>query len=158
MTPVLHPDATRLGFLLGTWRGQGRGDYPTIAGFEYEEEVRFTHVGKPFLAYHQRTWDRSGAPLHTESGYVRPVGDAGVELIIAQPTGVTEIHSGLVDGTELRFEALTVGLSPTAKEVTSVRRTLRVDADVLSYRLDMAAVSQPLQFHLEAALERRGDP
>ncbi len=76
------------------------------------------------------------------------------ELILAQPTGVTEIHVGTISGTSIEFTTLTVGNSPTAKEVRSVRRALRVEGDVLSYELDMAAVGQDLQFHLEATLHR----
>lgn len=152
--PALHPDLEPLAFLIGTWRGRGRGDYPTIAGFVYEEEVEFAHAGKPFLAYRQRTWDPEGLPLHSEAGYLRLPGHTA-ELIIAQPTGVTEIHTGPLDGTTLTLRAQTVGLSPTAKEVTAVARRLHVDGDVLGYQLDMAAVGQPLQFHLTAELRRQ---
>lgn len=142
-------------FLVGTWRGQGRGDYPTIEAFTYTEEVTFgTIPGKPFLTYQQRTKGTDGGPLHTEAGYIRPVGGGSAELILAQPTGVTEIHQGTLDGTSLEFTAFNVGNSPTAKEVRSVRRALHVDGDVLSYQLDMAAVGQDLQFHLEAKLHR----
>ncbi|HSF85942.1 MAG TPA: FABP family protein [Acidimicrobiia bacterium] len=153
----LHPDIGPVAFLIGTWRGQGRGDYPTIDGFTYSEEVVFgTIPGKPFLTYVQRTKGADGGPMHTESGYVRPVGTDAAELVIAQPTGVTEIHTGPVAGSTVTFQAASVGLSPSAKEVTAVRRALRVEGDVLSYELDMAAVGQGLQFHLEATLHRVG--
>lgn len=144
-------------FLIGTWRGRGRGEYPTIEPFEYEEEVRFSHAGKPFLIYHQRTWDVAGDPLHTEMGYVRIVDAVTAELVVAQPTGITEIHHGDVDGTSIRFVARDVGVSPTAKDVRAVERVLRVHDDVLSYRLDMEAVNQPMTFHLEADLRRTRD-
>lgn len=152
----LHPQLTPLSFLVGRWAGEGRGDYPTIDAFQYREEIEFGHVGKPFLTYHQRTWSPAGDPLHTEFGYLRPVGTEEAELVIAQPTGITEIHGGTVDDGELRLRALQVGRSPTAKDVVAVTRDLRVIGDELSYRLQMAAVGQELQFHLEATLRRVG--
>ena len=48
--PPLHPELEPLAGLLGAWRGEGAGEYPTIAPFRYGEELRFWHVGKPFLA------------------------------------------------------------------------------------------------------------
>lgn len=152
--PPLHPDLEPIAFLLGTWRGSGRGDYPTIEGFTYEEEIGFTHVGKPFLFYHQRTWGADGRPLHTEAGYLRPVGADGAELVIAQPTGITEIHAGPLEDRTLRLRSLQVGLTPTAVDVRSTARTITVAGDELRYELDMAAVGQPMQFHLEATLLR----
>lgn len=151
----LNPELASLAFLLGTWRGEGRGEYPTITSFRYSEEVTFGSIpGKPFLTYQQRTRSPEGNPLHTEAGYVRPVGTDAAELVIAQPSGIAEIHVGVVRGTTVEFHAVEVALTPTAKSVTSVTRAIRVEGDALSYRLDMAAVGQDLQFHLEATLLR----
>ena len=154
--PAPHPGIASLAFLLGTWRGEGRGEYPTIEAFTYTEEVTYAHVGKPFVSYVQRTRSSEGTPLHAEVGYVRPVGSDRAELVIAQPSGITEVHTGTVAGTRIDFGIEMIGLTPTAKEVTSVARLIRVDGDELSYRLDMAAVGQPEQFHLEAVLHRVG--
>ena len=50
MEPViateLNPALTPVSFLLGTWRGEGEGQYPSIKPFRYREEIRFTHNGK----------------------------------------------------------------------------------------------------------------
>jgi hypothetical protein len=153
--PSLHPDAAPLGFLLGTWRGEGTGHYPTIAPFGYGEEVRFWHVGKPFVAYSQRTWaldDRR--PLHSEAGFWRPKPDGIVELVIAIPTGHVEVDEGTVEGTTVSVSSRTVSFTTTAKAVTAVARRLEVDGDVLRYVMSMAAVGEPLQEHLTAELGR----
>lgn len=151
----MHPDLAPLAFLAGVWRGEGEGRYPTIAPFRYGEEVTFTAPpGKPFLVYGQTTWDPADSrPLHTESGYLRPV-EGGAELVVAQPTGVVEIHTGRVSGSSIELRTTLVGVSPTAKRVDSVERNLEVVGEVLRYELFMGAVGLPHQIHLEAALRR----
>ena len=95
----LHPAVAHLAPLLGIWRGAGRGDYPTIDPFEYTEEVTIGHVGKPFLAYNQRTKSADGTPMHAECGYWRPAGQRGLELLIVHPSGIAEILVGTVTET-----------------------------------------------------------
>ena len=95
----LHPAVAHLAPLLGTWRGAGRGDYPTIEAFTYTEEVTIGHAGKPFLAYNQRTKGAAGTPLHAECGYWRPAGERGLELLIVHPSGIAEVLVGEVTGT-----------------------------------------------------------
>lgn len=157
--PPLHESVASVGFLVGTWAGEGRGEYPTIeAPFDYGEEIRLWHVGKPFLAYVQRTWSVvDGAPLHSESGYLRGLGDGRVELVVAHPTGITEAHEGRVSGTGLRLATVGVLTTPSAKQVDAVERDIDVDGDALSYAVRMAAVGQPLTHHLSATLRRTDD-
>ncbi|MBA2578038.1 MAG: FABP family protein [Euzebyaceae bacterium] len=152
-SPPLHADIAPLAFLLGTWTGEGAGEYPTIAPFRYGEQVRFGHVGKPFLAYSQRTWSLDdGRPFHAESGYWRHVGDGRVELVLAHPTGVTEIQHGLLRERSLRLASVAMGLTPTAKRVDALERDIDVDGDRLAYAVRMAAVGQALTHHLAAVL------
>lgn len=152
----LHPDCEPLAFLLGVWRGRGDGEYPTIESFSYLEEVTFGHVGKPFLTYVQKTRDAdSGQPLHAESGYLRAIGGDRIELVIAQPSGIVEIHSGRVAGGTLDLVLDVVHTAPEAKSVTDVKRSIGVDDDVLHYTVSMAAVGRPLTHHLAARLERQ---
>ena len=155
--PPLHPDVASLAGLLGTWRGEGAGEYPTITSFSYGEEVRFWHVGKPFLAYTQRTWSLDdGRPLHGESGYWRAKPDGAVEVVLAHPTGIVEVLEGCVDGGRIELGSTTVARTGTAKEVTALRRRFELDGDTLGYSVAMAAVGQPLQHHLAATLHRVG--
>ncbi len=150
---TLHPDVASLSFLLGTWVGEGHGEYPTIEPFEYTEEIRFWHTGKPFLAYAQRTWSLDdGRPLHSETGYWRASPSGRLEVVLAHPNGIVEVEEGSVAGTEVALASVAVARTTTAKEVSSLERSLRVQGDGLEYRLRMAAVGEPLTHHLAAEL------
>jgi hypothetical protein len=153
--PPLHDDLEPLAFLLGTWSGEGQGEYPTIEAFGYGEEATFAHAGKPFLVYGQRTWaSDDGRPLHAETGYWRAQPHGGVEVVLAHPFGIVEIEIGAVAGSRVELITQAIRGTPTAKEVTRVERSVRVSGDVLSYDVRMAAVGQPVSHHLHAELHR----
>ncbi len=156
MAPALHDDLAPLAFLLGTWRGEGDGEYPTIEPFRYREELVFDHVGDPFLLYRQSSWlVGDDAPLHFERGFLRPGTDAGaVELTLAHPLGLTEVAEGTISGAELSFASSSVGRTGTGSAVTALRRRYRLDDDVLSYEIDMAMDETAMTRHLVAALRK----
>lgn len=155
MTDSLHPAIRPLAFLLGTWKGSGRGDFPTTEPFEYGEETRISHAGKPFLFYLQRTWNpRDAMPLHSEAGYFRISDDGTVELVVAQPTGIAEVLVGPLEGTSFDLRSTGILLTPTAKETVAVGRSLTVTGAHLRYRLDLEAVGEAYVTHLEAELTR----
>jgi hypothetical protein len=144
-------------FLLGTWQGEGAGEYPTIQPFGYAEEIRFWHLGKPFLLYTQRTQSLDdGRPLHSEMGYLRMTPE-GAEFVVAQGIGVAEVEVGMVSGTRIDLETKEVALTPTAKPITAVARSFWLDGDRLHYTLRMALGGRPLIHHLAASFRRAGD-
>jgi hypothetical protein len=157
--PPVHPDLAPLAFLLGRWEGAGVGGYPTIESFQFGQEVIFSHNGKPFLSYVSRTWrldaeGRIGQPLGTEAGFWRPQPDGKVELLLAHPTGITEIYLGEITGTRVDLITDVVARTETAKEYSAGRRLYGLIGDDLGWAYDMAAVGQPLQSHISAQLKR----
>jgi len=164
--PDLHPALLGLLPFIGVWRGRGAGDYPTIEPFEYAQEIRISHDGRPFLAYEARAWivNADGEmirPGGREVGWWRPVMKDGqatdeVEALFCTPTGIMELHIGTVIGVRLEMASDAVMRTSTAKEVTAGTRLYGiVDRDLL-YAQDMAAVGQPLTSHLAAKLTRVG--
>ncbi|WP_025777591.1 FABP family protein [Brevibacterium sp. VCM10] len=152
---TLHPGLEVVSGLIGTWRGDGHGEYPTIESFDYVEEVTFTDVGKPFLHYAQMTWSPSGAPMHTETGYLRIINGTGVEFVLAQPTGQTELSEGPLESKtdgftcELRSQ---VHNSGSAKHVEATLRHIELAGGVLTTSFAMAAAGVPMTHHLASQM------
>jgi hypothetical protein len=141
--------------LIGTWRGRGRGEYPTIAGFEYTEELVITAVpGRPIAHWRSATRDAAGGePRHAESGFLRSTPN-GVELVVAHTFGIVEATAGSFDGGVLTLRSTGLLRTASAKQVDEVERRYELDGDALRYTIAMAAVGVPLTHHLRAELQR----
>ena len=93
--PDVHPGILPLLPLLGEWTGVGQGDYPTIEEFHYGQWIRFSHDGRPFLAYESRTWligldGEIIRPAAREVGWWRSSGGDDFEALLAHPTGIVD--------------------------------------------------------------------
>ncbi len=155
----LHPDLMPVVWLLGTWHGSGKGEYPTVQAFDYDQEVVFAHDGRAFLHYFSRTWitDQQGErvrPGALETGFLRPVGDNKLELVLAHPTGYAEVWYGEVQGARVTLATDLVARTETAKEYTAGQRMYGLVDGALMYAYDMAAEGHEMQSHLWGKLER----
>ncbi|CAA9338295.1 MAG: DUF1794 [uncultured Frankineae bacterium] len=155
----LHERLEPLAFLVGAWRGLGVVGYPTVQQARYEQEVVFAHDGRPFLEYSSRTWlldddGRRVRPGAREAGWWRPGREPrDVEVLLAHPTGIVEVHVGEVAFRKVELRTDVVARTETAKEVTALHRLYGIVEDTdLAYAVDLAAVGQPLQPHLSARL------
>ena len=146
-------------FLLGRWEGAGVGGYPTIESFQFGQEISFSHNGKPYLFYVSRTWllegdGVPGRPLAMEAGFWRPQPEGKIEVMLAHPTGITEIYLGEVTGTKIELATDVVASTASAKEVRGGHRLYGLVGSDLAYAYDLAAVGQSLQPHISAQLKR----
>jgi hypothetical protein len=155
----LHPDCAPLVWMLGTWQGNGHGDYPTIEKFQYGQELIFTHDGRPFFHYMARSWivDENGEKVRDaaiETGFWRCRPEGHVEVLLAHSSGISEVWYGQAEDGKVEMKTAGVSFTESAKEVTSGHRMYgNVEGDLL-YAYDMAAVGQELQPHLWARLRR----
>jgi THAP4-like, heme-binding beta-barrel domain len=97
-----------------------------------------------------------GRPLAMEAGFWRPQPGGQLEVLLAHPTGITEIYLGTFSGTRIELATDLVARTATAKEVTAGRRLYGLIGADLGWAYDMAAVGQPLQPHASARLTRVG--
>jgi hypothetical protein len=160
--PPLHPDVAPLAFLLGTWRGEGTGSYPTIEPFSYTEELVFEHAGDAFLLYRGTSWSPEGEPLHFERGFLRPgAGPRELELCLAHPLGLTEIAHGTIEGHTIMLRTEDgggIGRTRTGSAVTGLERHYAADGDALRADVDMEMSGTPMVLHTSSQLRRDQPP
>jgi hypothetical protein len=155
----LHPACVPLAFLLGAWEGEGVVEYPTIKRTLFAQRIEFAQNGKPFLHYISRSWELDSAgervrPLSMETGFWRPQPDNELEVLLAQPTGFLESWTGEIRGPRIELRTDAVVRMPTAKEYTAGHRLYGLVDGQLMWAFEMAAMGQPLQPHVSAALAR----
>lgn len=164
--PDLHPALLGLLPYVGVWRGWGKGGYPTMPDFDFAQEIRFSHDGRPFLYYESRSWlvdaDREPIrPAAREVGWWRPqVSESGardgdaIEVELAHPTGIMELYVGHMAGVQVELGTDAVLRTATAKNVAAGHRLYGIVEGALLYAYDMTAMGQPTSPHLSARLER----
>ena len=115
----IHPSCARLAWLIGTWAGNGHGEYPTIEPFQFGQELIFQQDGRPFIHYLSRAWiiDEEGDHVREaaqETGFLRPQEDGTLEVVMAHNTGFVETWYGELHPDQPRFEIATDAVVRTA--------------------------------------------
>ena len=165
--PDLHPALLGLLPFIGLWRGRGQGGFPEAEDFDFAQEVRISHDGRPFLLYESRAWildedSKPVRPANREVGWWRPVTDDqgratdDMEATLCTPTGVIELYLGKVAGTRLEMVTDAVVASATALQVTGGHRLFGIVDAALLYAQEMSAGGRELVPHMSARLLRIG--
>lgn len=158
----LHPLCEPLAPLLGVWRGEGEAQYPhLLGGFDYGQQLTFTHDGRPFVCYDARSWlpgTRGEPPVAAarEVGWWRPQDDGTIELVIAHAFGILEVYyGGATTEASWEFETDAVARTSTARDTTAATRLYGIlDHGDLAYVEERALVGLAMAPHLSAQLRR----
>jgi hypothetical protein len=148
--------------LEGRWVGEGRGGYPTIPAFHFEEETTFTIArAYPHVRYEQKArLLPDGKASHWELGFFRPLEHGLVEVSNAQDSGRVEVLRGSLVALEepagLRLELASVCIANDPR-VVKTERILTLRGDTLHYVKYMVTTTTEIperEQHLEASLKR----
>nr|XP_034327369.1 THAP domain-containing protein 4 isoform X1 [Crassostrea gigas] len=162
----LHEAAKPLQWLLGKWKGQGKGIYPTIKDFEYIEDLEFFHVGQPMLQFRPfGKWmgrfysvhKDTNKILHREVGFLRiKPGTNQVAFISSHNNGVSEMAEGTVEGQSVGLESHTLGRMSFGKDpqTKKLKRTLTLEGDTLHQVLFMETGNVTMTEHLRATYKK----
>jgi hypothetical protein len=165
--PDLHPALLGLLPFVGLWRGRGQGGFPSAEDYNFGQEVRISHDGRPFLRYESRAWvlDDDSKPISegaVESGFWRPVlidGRPGneMEATVLTPEGTAEIYVGtLVATTRLEMATDAVAYTAGGLHLTGAHRLFGIVDGALLYAHEMSVDNSGLQPHMSARLLRIG--
>ncbi len=147
--------------LEGTWKGEGRGEFPGVTSFGYRETLVFTRRDEKILAYEQRTqklYDGQTEYLqsHWENGFLSILENDDLQLVNIQIGGRNEILVGSIESLgdifRIRFVSKTLNNDP---RMISSARTFELEGDTLRYEMEMQTtkVNQSTA-HLKIALQR----
>jgi hypothetical protein len=147
--------------LVGTWTGEGRGEYPTIHSFDYRESLIFTRRDDLSLAYEQRTQKRYDGQTdwlvsHWENGFIRILENGELEMVNAQSGGRCEVlianadvHDDLI---RIHFRSRTIINDP---RLVCTERVFELRGDRLHYEMLMQTTkADQLISHLKIDLGR----
>lgn len=150
----VHPSAGPLSFLIGKWRGEGSGVFHSVDDFFFQEEITFSHIGRPWLIYQQRAWSTvDQTPLHTEMGFWRMIDETTINTFIALTAGV-DFSEGQLSENSIDLVSTASPMAHGVETVSHLKREYVVAGDTLDYLVWMETDRQPKVRHLEASLRR----
>ena len=143
-----------LDLLEGTWRGEGRGQFPTVTSFDYRETLVFTRRDEKTLAYEQRNqkyYDGGTEYLqsHWESGFISILENDELQLVNIQIGGRSEILVGTVESLDvmIRIHFVSKTLSNDPRMISSAR-TFELEGDILRYEMEMQTTKVNQSTHI----------
>ncbi len=146
--------------LVGKWRGEGKGHFPTISDFVYFESLQFEQRDPLTLHYMQKTdkqyADQAVETSHWESGFIRLLEDNSLELINVQSGGRGEVLTGhyaqIESGLQLTFRSQS---QINDARMIDTTRIFTLSGNMLTYQMQMHTTAvNGLLPHLDAKLFR----
>jgi len=156
----LNPTLLGLAWLIGRWRGNGRGSWPGTGEFEFGQQIDFAANGEPYLHYLAQfyTLDADGQPdrpLGMETGFWRPAADGSLEVVLSNPQGWAEVWTGKLAEGRIDLTTDVVARTVTAElPYTGGSRLYgNVEGDLM-WAFDRASTEVAMQPYMWGRLQR----
>lgn len=145
---------------VGSWTGEGQGQFPTMDPFDYDETLTFKLVdGFPILQFEQRAIVTTpNRPSHFEVGVMKVLDDGTIQLGDIGNGVRGEIMEGTVaeeDG-KVTLNLTSIAFANDARMIAS-RRVIVIKDGILTYKMFMTTATTPEpqeHLHLSASLTR----
>jgi hypothetical protein len=147
--------------LEGSWKGEGRGQFPGVTSFNFRETLTFTRRDEKTMAYEQRTQklydgQTEYLPSHWENGFISILDNGDLQLVNIQVGGRNEVLAGAVEDLDsmFRIHFVSKALNNDPRMVSSARM-FELQDDILHYEMEMhtTKVDQSTP-HLSITLQR----
>ena len=147
--------------LEGSWKGEGRGQFPGVTSFNFRETLTFTRRDEKTMAYEQRTQklydgQTEYLPSHWENGFISILDNGDLQLVNIQVGGRNEVLAGTVEELDsmFRIHFVSKALNNDPRMVSSAR-IFELQDDILRYEMEMhtTKVNQSTP-HLRITLQR----
>ncbi|XP_072941353.1 peroxynitrite isomerase THAP4-like [Epargyreus clarus] len=161
----VHEALKPIAWLSGRWVTEaGRGSFPNLTDFSYNEELEFICIGQPMFNYMSTSMHpEKHIPMHQERGFLRIRPETNeLAFIVSHNFGLASLEEGTVDADKKEIRLKTVNITRMSftkpPHVKSFKREIRLIApDTLEIVLFMETDHTPLSEHLKAIYKKRVD-
>ncbi len=150
--------------LTGTWKGSGKGSFPTLESFDYEELLVFKCLKEePYLEVSQKAWTLNGEErqlVHWETGIITMLSDRQLKWYCSHMNGRMEVYGGNIlckeDTIEIHLKSEFVKNEIGLKTALHSERIIHLSDKELSYTMKMSTTEvSKLTQHLKASLKKQ---
>ncbi|CAH2062333.1 unnamed protein product, partial [Iphiclides podalirius] len=113
----VHEALKPISWLSGHWVTEhGRGVFPNLKEFEYQENLEFICVGQPIFNFLSMSHHpEKGTPMHQERGFLRiNPGTNELAFIVSHNFGLSSVEEGHFDPEKKEIKLATVNISRTS--------------------------------------------
>ena len=159
-----------LTWLEGRWIGNGKGEFPTMSPFTFEDQMQIRFLeeaihSEPLIHFEEIAWvleHEKKVFKHWETGFLKPTLEDNIQFYVSHNTGRIEVSYGKFDWVDVKQKAFAISFDSSfvrndrgLTELLKSRRTFALKKTYFTYSLSMTTLGvKKLTTHLSCTLTR----